>query len=149
MMDNPGTYSLTQNGTANPPSTDLAITGPNVAPGVICNEISNLDGMLAASIEVRLQYGSGGTTIDHYVQTSLDQGSTWLDVAQAHFTTASATKVFNLSALTPVTPPVSPGDGTLAANTAQDGVIGPRWRTKTVVAGTYAGTTLSTRLNAR
>lgn len=95
------------------------------------------------AIQASLTYGSGGTTIDAYVQTSLDGGTTWIDIAEFSFTTASAVKVFNLSRLTPVTAIYTPTDGILAANTAKDGVLGDRFRVKYKSTGTYAGTTLS------
>lgn len=96
------------------------------------------------TIEVVLVYGSGGTTIDAYVQTSLDGGTSWIDIANANFTTAAATKVYNLSSLTPVTTVYTPTDGTLASNTAKDGIIGNQIRVKYKSTGTYAGGTTLT-----
>jgi hypothetical protein len=78
------------------------------------------------------------------LQTSLDGGLTWIDVAEAGFTTASARKVYNLSALTPVTTVYTPTDGTLAANTAKDGVLGNWYRVKYTTVATYAGGTTLT-----
>jgi hypothetical protein len=86
-------------------------------------------------------YGSGGTTVDAYLQTSLDGGLTWIDVAEFHFTTASARYVFNLSSLTPVTTEYTPTSGSLAANTAKDGILGKLFQVQTVTTGTYAGST--------
>ena len=77
---------------------------------------------------------------------------TWTDIANFHFTTASARKIINLSSLTPVTTQVTPTDGTMAANTAQDSLIGSQIRVKYGSSGTYAGGTtieidvISTRL---
>lgn len=87
-------------------------------------------------------YGSGGTSADAWVQTSVDSGTTWTDVANFHFTTASARFLYNLSSATAVTTEYTPTDGTLAANTAKDGLIGSMWRVKYTTVGTYAGTTL-------
>ena len=86
-------------------------------------------------------YGSGGTSADAWVQTSIDGGTTWTDVANFHFTTASARFVYNLSSKTPVTTEYTPTDGTLSANTANDGVIGSIWRVKWSSAGTYSAST--------
>jgi hypothetical protein len=36
---------------------------------------------------------------------------------------------------------MTPGDGTLAADTAADGVLGPVWRLKVVSVGVYGGST--------
>jgi hypothetical protein len=35
-------------------------------------------------------YGSGGTSVDVWTQTSLDGGSTWIDVCNFHFLQATA-----------------------------------------------------------
>jgi hypothetical protein len=95
-----------------------------------------------ALVQGTFTYGSGGTSADAWVQSSADGGSTWTDIAEFHFTTASARFSYNLSSLTPVTSQYTPTDGTLAANTAKDGMIGALWRVKYTTAGTYAGTTL-------
>lgn len=92
-------------------------------------------------LEAIFSYGSGGTSADAWVQTSVDGGATWIDVANFHFTTSSASALFNLSAATPITTQYTPTDGTLAANTAKDGIIGPIWRIKYTTVGTYAGGT--------
>src|SRR5438105_4544902 len=93
------------------------------------------------TIQATLTYGSGGTTTDVYVQTTLDGGVTWTDIANFHFTTSSARKVVNLTARTPVTSQVTPSDGAMSSNTAQDGVLGPQFRTKVTTTGTYGGST--------
>jgi hypothetical protein len=96
------------------------------------------------ALQANFNYGSGGTTVDAYVQTSMDGGSTWFDIANFHFTTASGIFVFNLSSLTPVTTEYTPGSGALTANTAKDGLLGDRFRVMYKTSGTYAGgTTLS------
>ena len=48
-------------------------------------------------LHANFNYGSGGTTVHAYVQTSLDGGTTWTDIANSHFTTASAVKYSNRS----------------------------------------------------
>ncbi|MER8540250.1 hypothetical protein NKH17_12425 [Mesorhizobium sp. M1334] len=137
MMDNPGLYSL----------GDLAVT---VAGTQVGDWITDLEGMLAALANLRLAYGSGGTTIRAYLQTSLDGGTTAVDIACVLFQTASETAVLNFSALTPKLTQVVPTDGALADDTAIDGVLGDRLRLKLVSTGTYAGSTvLSGRIHAR
>lgn len=99
------------------------------------------------TVQCKFTYGSGGTSADVWVQTSLD-GAAWTDVANCRFTTSSARVVYNLSALTPVTTQYVATDGTLAANTAKDGIIGPSFRLKYTTVGTYAGaTTLAVDIN--
>jgi hypothetical protein len=94
-------------------------------------------------VQGNLTYGtSGGTTIDAWVQSSIDGGASWCDMCNFHFTTASARKVFNLSSQTPVTTIATPTDGSLAANTAVDGIVGTQLRVKWTSAGTYVGATV-------
>lgn len=93
------------------------------------------------TLQGNFTYGSGGLTADAWVQTTFDEGATWSDIANFHFTTSSARKAFNLSSLTPVTTQATPTDGTLAANTAVDGLIGGKLRVKVTTTGTYAGNT--------
>ncbi len=87
-----------------------------------------------------LTYGSGGTSVAAYLQTKI--GDAWVDAAAFKFTTASASKLAVLSALTPITTLYTPTDGALADNTVKDGVVGTLWRVKYTSVGTYAGTTL-------
>jgi hypothetical protein len=105
--------------------------------------------MNAAAIEAQFAYGSGGTTCKVWIQTTLDNGQTWLDIACLAFTTASATKIINLSGLTPVTMAITPTDGSMADNTVQDGVLGSALRATITTTGTYGSTSLSVRANRR
>lgn len=99
-------------------------------------------------IQGNFTYGSGGTTVDAWVQSSIDGGVTWCDMANFHVTTANFRKVFNLSSQTPVTTQATPTDGMLAANTSVDGMIGTQLRVKWTSVGTYAGgTTLAIDVN--
>lgn len=110
----------------------------------------DLDGMLAATFSIRLAYGSGGTTVRAFIQTSINQGVTWIDIACVLMTTAAEHQVINLSGLTPKTTQVTPTDGALADDTAIDGILGDRFRVKVVSTGTYAGSTaLECRMCAR
>jgi len=118
----------------------ITITGAIATPAV--GEVANIGSAPRnLTLQATFTYGSGGTTTDAYVQTTLDGGLTWMDIANFHFTTSSATAVINLSAATPQTSQKTPADGTLASNTAVDGVLGPRFRVKYKSSGTYAGGT--------
>jgi hypothetical protein len=128
-MQTPGVFEL----------GDIAITTAGTQTGTA---VTDLDGMLAASLAVRFAYGAGGTSAKVYIATSFDQGTTWCDVACMAFTTASATKIVNLSGLTPKTTAVTPTDGSLADDTVVDGLLGDRLRAKIVVVGTYSANTL-------
>lgn len=111
--------------------------------------VTGLEGILHAALQARFNQGSGGETVKVYLQTSLDQGSTPIDIACLTFTTSSARKVVNLSALTPKTTALAPTDGTLSDDTCVDGVLGDRFRLKVISTGTYGGsTTLSGRVAA-
>ena len=98
--------------------------------------------VVGIALQGSLLYGSGGTSIDAWVQTTMDQGASWIDVAQFNWTTASAKKLFNLSGLTPITTIYTPTDATLAANTCKDGVLGDVWRVKYTTVGVYATNTV-------
>lgn len=101
------------------------------------------------AVQGNFTYGSGGTTVDAWLQTSIDGGQTWIDIAQFHFTTSSARFVYNLNGQTPVTTEYTPTDGTLASNTSKDGILGSQFRVKYSSTGTYAGgTSLSIDVNS-
>ena len=107
-------------------------------------------GVESVTVQANFTYGSGGTNATVYIQTSLDGGTTWVDIACWQFTTSSLRQVANLSALTPVTTLYTATDAALTVNTAKDGVIGNLFRTKTTTTGTYAtSTTLRVDLIAR
>ena len=148
-MNNPGIYDLGSQ------AITTALTGSVITDGTSSTGedqafIDMLEGALSVNLQVRFAYGSGGTTAKVYVQTSLDQGTTWIDVYCATFTTSSAVKVVNLSALTAKTTAATPTDGALTDDTAVDGIIGDRFRVKVTTTGTYAGsTTVSVRANFR
>lgn len=93
------------------------------------------------AIQANFAYGSGGATVDAWVQTSCDGGNTWIDVAQFHFTTSASRVAYNLNSQTPVTTQYTATDGSLGSNTAKDGLLGPQFRTKYSSTGTYAGAT--------
>jgi hypothetical protein len=80
----------------------------------------------------------GGTTAKAWVQTSLDGGTTWSDIANFAFTTSTATRAYHLTAAA-VTSIATPTDGSLADNTAVNGLLGPVVRVKLTTTGTYTG----------
>jgi len=104
----------------------------------------DLDGLLALAAQLRLAYGSSGTSVKAYLQTTLDEGTTAIDIACVVFGTASEVAALNFSALTPKTTQVTPTDGTLTDDTAIDGILGTKFRVKIVSVGTYAGSTILT-----
>lgn len=111
--------------------------------------IDKLAGILAATLQCEFAYGSGGTSCKVYAQVSLDKGLSWIDVACFAFTTASAVKVVNLSALTPIGTAVTPTQAAIADNTVVDGILGAVMRAVLVSTGTYANTQVQLRLDAK
>ena len=135
-MNSPGPIQLTYLGSA------FSIVGAGTFIG---DWITNLAGMLSASLQAQFQYGSGGTSVTVYFQTSFDQGQTAVDIAAIEFTEASGTAVVNLSALTPRTTPLTPTQQQLSPGSCNDGLLGDRLRAVVVVTGAYNN---STQLNA-
>ena len=110
--------------------------------------VDDLSGALAITLSARLAYGSGGTSCYAIVETSLDQGVTWVQIARFDFTTSGLQKLLTVSGLTPRV--AAANAGSLSADTALDGTIGDRLRATVVSTGTYAGSTvLSVRANVR
>ena len=134
-MNSPGCYTLAALGI----TTALTSSAQTA--------IDDLEGMTAVSLVAILSYGSGGTTAVAVVQTSVDGGTTWYDVARFDFATSSETKVANLSGL--LSKAVT-AYAALSANSVFDGILGDRLRCVITTTGTYAGgTTLSVRAVAR
>jgi hypothetical protein len=104
-------------------------------------------GPLSVAFQKLFTYGSGGTNVQAYLQTSFDGGNTWADVlAWAVNTTASDARPFvnwvnNLAAAAVA---VATTDGTMTTNTVNAGMFGLWWRVKYVSTGTYAGNTTLT-----
>lgn len=121
----------------------LTITAAVGATGT--TPVTFLAGMKYLTAEAIFVYGSGGTNATGYVQTSLDGGTTWVDIIAFQFTTATLSKVSAVSTdiafAASAYVPIAPTDGTLTANTSVQGVLGDRVRLKYVTTGTYAGGT--------
>lgn len=139
-MDSPGVFTL----------GDLAVTtaGTFICDNSTITSVTELEGMFECDVFLHFAYGSGGTSVQVYVQTSLDQGTTWIDLYCFKATTASLTKAVRLK---PDGNIVTPTDGALADNTLSAAqVLGDRIRMKSVVTGTYGGSSLlSGRIVAR
>ena len=114
--------------------------------------VIGLPGTKELHLHANFTYGSGGTSADVWVQTSLDNGVTWVDVANFRFTTASGRKVSVVvsNPATPLTAGTVPGSGALAANTVLNGILGDQFRALVTTVGTYAGgTTLALDMVAK
>jgi hypothetical protein len=140
MMDAPGNYALTYGG-----GTDFAITQPATYTGDVLDQ---LDGMATAMVQLDFRPGSGGTTVKAYVQTSIDGGATWLDIACCAFpsqTPVQAERVCIGLEAGVSGAWVSATEGTLADNQVVDGLLGNMLRVKIVSTGTWTNTFLGAR----
>jgi hypothetical protein len=128
--------------------TNVVITDGVSSAGVAQSFIDGLEGVTAVTLQANFTYGSGGTNLKVDVETSLDQGVTWISIARFAFLLASAEKVVNLSGLTPVTTVYTPV--TLSDDSVKDGILGDRLRARITSTGTYAGnTSISVRASVR
>lgn len=107
----------------------------DVTAGVIASPIGRVESLTLHAV---CTVAGGGTTAKAWVQTSLDGGTTWMDIASFAFTTSTATRAYHLTAAA-VTSIATPTDGTLADNTAVNGFLGDRFRVKLTTTGTYTG----------
>jgi hypothetical protein len=108
--------------------------------GDVTSAVAALGRVEALTLFATFTYGSGGTTAKAWVQTTLDGGTTWVDIASFAFTTSTASRAYTLTAAA-VTSIATPSDGTLADNTAVNGLLGEQYRVKLTTTGTYAGST--------
>lgn len=95
------------------------------------------------TLVAQFTYGSGGTTAKAYIQTSLDAGSTWYDIACFAFATTTANE-YQCVAAGPgatVSASVALTTGSLSDDTAINGLLGDRIRMVVTSTGTYAGGT--------
>lgn len=135
-MDNPGCFNL----------ADLQIGAATAAAGSPQTATVNLDGMTATTLDFDFSYGSGGSTCSAVVQTSLNGGTKWRDIARKDFATTSETWNCNLEGLlskgmTQYVP--------LASTGVYDGVLGNQLRCVVISTGTYVGTMLTVIASVR
>jgi hypothetical protein len=122
-------------------TTAITNTGPTAITGL--GKVRALSLVAAATVT------GGGTTLKGYIQTSLDGGVTWYDIAQFAFTTASAVKGKNLDGSAQIATATLTA-GTMADDTVQHGLIGDALRFVVTSTGTYsAGSKLDVYYQAR
>lgn len=122
---------------------DFQIAGASTQSTPAANAPVNLQGLTALSCQVRFNYGAGGTKTNVYIQTSIDQGQSFFDIANIAFTTSGGVETINLSGLNGVTTPTPPVNLALADNTTFNGPMGDRLQAVVVSTGTYSGSTLA------
>lgn len=123
---------------------NLNISVPVISLGAAAaNQIVSLGpvpyGAKVMSAQLIFTYGSGGTAANFYLQSSVDGGVTWFDIANFSQTTASANKMATILANVSSNPAVIT-DGAITANTVAS-LLGDRIRIKWTSTGTYVAST--------
>jgi hypothetical protein len=91
-------------------------------------------GFTLLTLQSKFTRSSGGTTLKAYLQTSLDDGTTWVDVACHAFATTTASKASAINrGIAPASQAFAPSDGSLADDTIVEGALGDRVRVKLIV----------------
>jgi hypothetical protein len=140
-MEAPGSYFLLIGG------TDFNVTGANTYVG---DWTTDLDGMASASVQCDFRAGASveGSEVRAYLQTSLDDGNTLVDIACMLFT-GSERRVVNIAADVTSQSAAVATDATLADDTVLGGVLGNRLRLKVISVGTWTNTYLGGRMVVR
>lgn len=121
------------------------VTG--TAIGHSTGAVINMDGVQHLNFQARLDaVGTNGTSAKAWLQTSLDQGTTWFDIACASLGGTTGAIRHGIDGRV-TRQNLVPTDGALADNTVLDGVLGNRFRWKITTTGTFGpGSTLSGRV---
>ena len=109
------------------------------AQTVVGDEVLLPNRVRAIGLQANFVRAGGGTTCKVYLQTSLDGGTTWFDIACFAFATTSLRKLSSIKHDIATTPNSTASDAALTDNTVLDGIIGDRIRIKAAVVGTYTG----------
>ena len=109
--------------------------------GVTTTPVTELSGMGVLTVQFTFLYGANGTSVQAWIQTSFDGGTTWVDVIAFAAATTAITRISSVRATTAVAANYTPTDGALTDNTIKDGLLGDRVRVKYTTVGTYSGAT--------
>lgn len=126
--------------------TDTVLTSSNFngAPAAF---IGGLGGMTSLTAWADLVYGSGGSAAILKLQTSLDQGSSWIDILRFDFAQANRKAIASVGVFASVAPATV---AALGAEGKLDNILGDRVRAILSSTGTYAGnTSIACRIAAR
>lgn len=126
--------------------TNQAITTAGTVTG---DPVAGIENMSHLTFQSSLDWGSGGSTIKVFLQTTLDRGTTWFDIACIAHTTADSIKALSVSGGASSAAPPTFTDGSLADDTVLDGFIGDQLRVKVISTGTYAATLLDVDVVAK
>lgn len=121
---------------------NTGITAP--VTGAVQPPVAGFGAPTSCTFEADFTYvAASGSTVVAYVQTSLDAGATWWDVAAFQFATSSG-QLYQNCANSPVNQSVALGQQALTANTGINGFLGDRFRVVLVSSGTYGSGTAVT-----
>lgn len=127
--------------------TDQVITEGSSTGGTAQSYIDRLDGMSSVTLFVEFDWGSGGTSCAVIVETSLNAGDDWIEIAQFDFTTSDSKKTANIAATAAASVAAV---AALGSEGKRDGVLGDRLRARVTSVGVYGGsTTVSVRAAVR
>lgn len=104
--------------------------------------VTGLTGANRVSFIARFTDGGSGSpypTCKVYIQTSLNRGSNWYDIACFAFDTTSTVKGLSIDAGEALNSAVTMTTGSLSDDTTIDGVLGERIRMVVTTTETYAG----------
>jgi hypothetical protein len=116
-------------------ATLAAAVTADVTAGVFAPAVGRVESM---TLHASFTRAGGGTTAKAWVQTTLDGGTTWMDIANFAFTTTTAKAACHLTDAA-VTTVATPADASLADNTVVNGFLGEQFRVKLTTTGTYTG----------
>lgn len=126
--------------------TDQVITESSLN-NAVATYIGNLDGMTSVTLFADFEFGATGTTCIVVVQTSINQGADWIDIARFDFATSDAQKTANIAAAAAA---AVAAVSALGSESKIDGVLGDRLRAKITTTGTYSvNTSVSVRAAVR
>lgn len=126
--------------------TDSVLTSANFN-GAAAAYIAGLGGMKSLTAWVDFVYGSGGTTAILKIQTSLDQGSNWIDILRFDFAQANRKAIASVGVFAAAAPAAV---AALGSESKLDNILGDRVRAILTSTGTYAGSTsIACRIAAR
>lgn len=145
MLQSTSVYALQPAGTD---SCDFQVTGPGTMTG---DWTTNLEGMSAVAIELRFLWGSGGGSVQAFVQSALGCDGPAYDVVQVDFATTARTVMCELyGGTTGLVEPSVGGIDSIGNDVLSEGlvnhVLGDRLRLVLIVTGTYTNTVLSGRI---
>lgn len=128
------------------PVTDVVLTS-STFNGSLSSFIGGLGGMSSFTAWADFVYGSGGATAILKLQTTLDQGLSWIDVLRFDFAQANRKAIASVGVFGNVAPAAV---AVLGAEGKLDNILGDRLRAVLTTTGTYAAnTSIACRIAAR